>query len=138
MAATNVVACPCGSGMPYGQCCALLHDGAPAADAEALMRSRYSAYALRLAPYLVETWHPSTRPTLTTDDLDPQTTWLSLRIIGHRPATQGPDAAEVEFVAVSRIGGGSAQRLHERSRFRREAGRWYYVDGDIMEARRRR
>jgi SEC-C motif domain protein len=51
--------CPCGSGKGYAACCGLLHAGAPAADAEALMRSRYSAYVLGLADYLRATWHPA-------------------------------------------------------------------------------
>lgn len=102
------------------------------------MRSRYSAYVLRLAPYLLASWHPSTRPALTAGDLDLATTWLGLRVLSHTPAAGDADAAQVEFIATSRVGGGSAQRLHERSRFRREDGRWYYVDGDSIEPARRR
>lgn len=89
------------------------------------MRSRYSAYVLGQAEYLVATWHPSTRPAGLT--LDPTVKWLGLDVRRH--AAEG-DHATVEFVARSRLHG-RAHRLHETSRFVREAGRWYYVDGDL-------
>ena len=91
------------------------------------MRSRYSAFVLERADYLLATWHPSTRPA--TLDFDPGARWLGLEVRSHR--VTGPDTAEVEFVARYRVGG-RAVRLHERSRFVREAGRWYYVDGDAF------
>lgn len=121
-------ACPCGSGQAYAACCGPLHGGAPAADAQALMRSRYSAYALGLETYLLDSWHPSTRPAQFALQAAgaPRTTWLGLRIHDHRAT--GADTAEVAFVARYRIGGASAARLTERSRFVREAGRWYYLD----------
>ena len=92
------------------------------------MRSRYSAYVLGLEPYLLATWHASTRPTAL--DLDKETSprWLGLDIKRHQ-ATD-PDSAVVEFVARYKTGG-RAHRLHEVSRFVRENGRWYYVDGEF-------
>ena len=97
------------------------------ADAEALMRSRYDAYVALDRQWLLETWHPSTRPA--TLELDPSTRWLGLDVKDHRAIDD--THAEVEFVARFRAGGGRAQRLHERSRFVKEGGRWFYVDGDI-------
>ena len=92
------------------------------------MRSRYSAYVLGLEPYLLATRHASTRPTAL--DLDKETSprWLGLDIKRHQ-ATD-PDSAVVEFVARYKTGG-RAHRLHEVSRFVREDGRWYYVDGEF-------
>ena len=92
------------------------------------MRSRYSAYVLGREPYLLATWHASTRPTAL--DLDKETSprWLGLDIKRHQAT--GPDSAVVEFVARYKIGG-RAHRLHEVSRFVREDGRWYYVDGEF-------
>lgn len=90
------------------------------------MRSRYSAFVLGDAAYLLATWHPRTRPP--SIDLEPATRWLGLTVKAARDT--GADTAEVEFVARYRIGGGSAVRLHERSRFVREDGRWLYLDGD--------
>ena len=93
------------------------------------MRSRYSAFVLCNEQYLLVTWHPSKRP-----DSVPFATnvkWLGLRIIEAR--VTGDASAEVEFVARSRASNASATRLHERSRFVREGGRWFYVDGDLLE-----
>ena len=94
------------------------------------MRSRYSAYVLRLEPYLLATWHASTRPAALDLDTEAAPRWLGLDIKRHE--TSGAEAADarVEFVARYRIDG-RAHRLHEVSRFVREAGRWYYVDGEF-------
>jgi SEC-C motif-containing protein len=122
--------CPCGDGRGYARCCGPLHDGAVAPTAEALMRSRYSAYVLKREDYLLATWHPRTRPaSLRLAAQRPAPTWLGLDVKRHDCG--GEDRASVEYVARYRTGGGRAQRLHELSRFVREDGRWYYVDGDI-------
>lgn len=120
--------CPCELGKPYAQCCEPFHQGLPAPTPEALMRSRYSAYVLRLSLYLLATWHASTRPRI--DDLDlgtGNTRWLGLKILCSEQASA--DEGTVEFVARFRTGGAPAVRLHEVSRFVRENGVWYYVDG---------
>jgi SEC-C motif domain protein len=112
-----VTPCPCGTGEAYEACCGPLHAGtAQAPTAEALMRSRFSAYARGDAAYLLATWHPATRPR--TLELDPAVAWRRLRVLG---ATED----EVEFVA--HFWDGTYGRLHERSRFAREGGRWRYV-----------
>lgn len=91
------------------------------------MRSRYSAFVQGRADYLLASWHASTRPA--TLALDGAIRWLGLSLRARR--ITGEHSAEVEFVARSRRGGGRAERLHERSRFVREQGRWFYVDGVI-------
>jgi SEC-C motif-containing protein len=96
-------------------------------DAEQLMRSRYAAYVALDREWLLATWYPSTRPASL--ELDASIKWLGLDVKDHRVIDD--DHAEVEFVARFRSGGGRAERLHERSRFVREGGRWYYVDGVI-------
>ena len=127
-------ACPCGRqdargrALAYAACCGRFLDGGePAPDAESLMRSRYTAFVRERADHLLATWHPAHRPR----DLgfEPQARWLGLEVRGHR--VTGPDTAEVEFVARHRVAG-RAVRLHERSRFVREGGRWYYLDGDLQ------
>lgn len=120
-----MTACPCNPARRYPDCCQPLHLGTPAADAAALMRSRYSAYVLGDAAYVLQTWHASTRPA--TLELDTRTRWLGLEVRRHAQAA--PDAAQVEFVARYRDGGAPAVRLHEISRFVHEDGRWWYVDG---------
>lgn len=116
--------CPCGRPLSYVACCGRHHAGVAAADAESLMRSRYSAYVLGLEDYLLATWHAATRPAALGLELGPQPKWLGLEV---KTRTETGDTATVEFVARCRVGG-RAQRLHEQSRFVREAGRWYYVD----------
>ena len=118
--------CPCG-GSAYERCCGrFIDNGEIPETAEQLMRSRYSAYVLHTEPYLKATWHASTRPaeTIVQDD---DTKWLGLEVKKHVPAG---DEATVEFVARYKVGG-RAHRLHEVSRFVREDGRWFYVDGSF-------
>lgn len=126
----NGPACPCSSGRVLAECCGPVIDGRPAATAEALMRSRYAAYVLGRRDHLLASWHARTRPSEV--EIEPGTRWLGLEV---RRAREEGDAAEVEFVARSKLAG-RAMRLHETSRFVREGGRWYYVDGDIAIPKR--
>ena len=119
--------CPCGLPRPYADCCGRWHAGTPAPDAEALMRSRYSAFVLDLRDYLLASWHARTRPALI-EPPEPGLRWLGLEVKSH--AKQDADHATVHFVARSKLAG-KAHRLTEVSRFVREDGRWYYVDGRV-------
>lgn len=92
------------------------------------MRSRYSAFVLRLEPYLLATWHSTTRPESLALEAEPVPKWLKLEIKRH--SATGPDTAIVEFIAYYRAGG-QAHQLHEVSRFVCEKGRWYYIDGEF-------
>ncbi|MCD2512777.1 YchJ family protein [Comamonas endophytica] len=134
MAQAELAACPCGRAdakgrvLSYAGCCArfIAHfETTPAPDAEHLMRSRYSAFVLEDVAYLQATWHASQRPA--TLDFEPGVRWLGLSVKDFQVTRE--DRAEVEFVARYRVAG-RAVRLHERSRFVREEGRWFYVDGD--------
>ena len=127
--------CPCGrldarrQPLAFARCCGRYladFEATPVPDAEALMRSRYCAFVLEDAGYLLATWHPDTRPAELS--FEPGLKWLGLEVREHR--VPGADRAEVEFIARSRLAG-RGQRLHERSRFAREGGRWYYVEGDL-------
>ena len=114
--------------MAYPSCCGRFHDGsAVAPTAEALMRSRYSAYVLDQLDYLRATWHPSTRPAMLAPN-EPGMRWLGLNVKAH--VQQDESHATVAFVARSKLGG-RAHRLTETSRFVREDGRWFYLDGDL-------
>ncbi|MFG1923022.1 YchJ family protein [Cryptosporangium sp. NPDC048952] len=119
--------CPCGSRREYAECCGPYHRGGAAPTAEALMRSRYSAFARNLAPYLLGTWHPSTRPDHL--ELDAGITWRALQIVDTVDGAAGDDAGVVEFRAVARTADGERLEQHERSTFTRVQGRWLYVDG---------
>ena len=133
--------CPCrvdsGAEKPYGECCGPWHAGYSASPRihaptpEALMRSRYSAYALQLADYLLGTWHGSTAP----GEIDfPPTKWLGLEV---KHAEARGDAGIVEFIARYRESTGKAGRLHEISRFVQEGlgadARWFYIDGQTPD-----
>lgn len=122
------VPCPCGGGA-YAQCCGRFHAGALPDTAEQLMRSRYSAYVLALTDYVHQTWHPDTRPDRAELEADGAAKWLGLDVKRH--VLLG-DEATVEFVARYKVGG-RAHRLHETSRFVREAGRWFYLSGNFPE-----
>lgn len=120
--------CPCGSGLMLKQCCGRYHAGQAAPDAEHLMRSRYSAYVLGLDDYLRATWHHSTCPVEPNLSGGAALKWLGLEV---REFSETGDAATVSFIARFKQGG-RAGRLVETSRFVREDGRWFYVDGDIQ------
>lgn len=123
----SLYVCPCGSGLAYTQCCRPFHAGKAAPTAEALMRSRYSAYVLADAAYLHRSWHSSTRLSKKILAQSKGLHWEKLEII-HTEAGQSEDQTGfVEFIAYF-FEDGQAQHLHERSRFVREKGRWVYLD----------
>ncbi|HHI76785.1 MAG TPA: YchJ family protein [Gammaproteobacteria bacterium] len=134
-------ACHCGSGRPYADCCGPLITGErPAPTAEALMRSRYSAYVVEAIDYLGETLHPEHR-----HDWDREATarwaagadWRGLEILEVEGG--GPDDTEGWVTFVARfVERGEPRRHQERSRFRRHQDRWYYVDGELPKPPTRR
>jgi SEC-C motif-containing protein len=117
--------CPCGSGTTYGACCGRFHSGkTQAPTAEALMRSRFSAFVLRDQAYLLRSWHSATRPPRV--DFDPELRYTRLDILGSSGGSAFHSEGTVEFRAHSNHGD-----LHENSRFVRENGAWVYLDGEI-------
>ena len=119
--------CPCDTGLPYADCCGRLHDGtATAATAEQLMRSRYSAFAVGEAGYLLATWHPATRPGRL--DLDDDVRWTGLDVLATAAGSLLAAEGTVEFRAHY-VRDGRAGAQHENSRFVREDGAWRYLDG---------
>ena len=119
-------ACPCDSGKAYNSCCQPYHQGLAAPSALALMRSRYSAYALELTEYLMATWHPDSRPSSLNLSEDPAIKWIGLAI--NLAKQDAIDHATVEFVARYKLAG-KAYRLHELSEFKKLDQRWYYLSG---------
>ena len=123
--------CPCDSGKPFSACCApYLAGELSAPTAESLMRSRYCAYARRDEAYLLRTWHPSTRPDVLDLAQDEGLRWLGLKILNRSAGTADDSSGTVEFVARFKSGG-KAGRMRETSRFVREQGSWYYLDGEM-------
>jgi SEC-C motif-containing protein len=126
--------CPCGQPLTYDACCGQYvdHPETPAPTAEALMRSRYTAYTLKCSNYLLSTWYPDTRPDqLDLASEDGPVKWLGLDVLSHAAGQPGDQEGTVEFVARFKVNG-RAQKLHEISRFVSLDGRWYYVDGDFV------
>ena len=131
----SAIPCPCGridakkQPLAYIACCGqYIDDELAAPDAQCLMRSRYSAFVLEKADYLLSTWHSSQRPASL--DFESGVKWLGLQVQNH--TVVDATHSEVTFVARQRDSTGRAIRLHERSHFVCENGFWYYVDGDSL------
>ena len=123
--------CECGSGNDYLSCCGQYHqEMAVASTIEVLMRSRYCAYVREYNEYLNNTWHVSTRPKDSISH-NPELVLRGLEIIEVAGGGERDSRGEVEFVARYTVSG-RPEALHERSRFVREAGQWFYVDGEDL------
>ena len=125
--------CPCGSGKDYLQCCKQYHAGSTAAPTpEALMRSRYAAYVKGEIDFLMETIHPEHRHDLdrnSVQEWSSQAEWLGLEV-KNSTGSESDSKGKVEFIARFRQGG-LEHSHHELSRFKKVAGKWYYVDGKV-------
>lgn len=131
--------CLCESGETYSNCCLPYHNGIPAPTALQLMRSRYSAYALRKIDYLVNTTHQSTRKNHSYEAIEKwanQTTWKGLEIVIAEDGKCEDSTGIVEFKATYNDGGLRDEILHEVSHFLKEEGRWFYVDGNYSRSAR--
>jgi len=120
--------CPCNTGLTYAECCGKYHAGGVAPTAETLMRSRFTAFVVRDADYLLRTWDPDTRPfELTLVDLPVQLYRLDiLDVVGGGPLDR---EGVVEFEAFYKGDPPGSQR--ERSTFRRVGREWVYTAGDV-------
>jgi SEC-C motif domain protein len=122
--------CHCGLAVDFVHCCRpYIYSEQIAPTAEALMRSRYSAFVEGHEEYLLASWHPDTRPSRVR--LDPEQRWLGLSIKSTESGGIDDSNGRVEFVARFKING-KGHRLHESSRFEKIAGQWFYLDGDHL------
>ena len=120
--------CPCGSEREYSQCCGpCLNSTRQALTAEQLMRSRYTAYVLQDKVYLLQSWHPTTRPQQLELHIEPAK-WIGLKIVATLHGQVEDTTGMVEFIARYKING-KAHRLHEKSDFIRDKDVWFYVEG---------
>jgi len=123
--------CFCGSGKKLANCCSLIISGEKSAQtAEALMRSRYTAYVLENTEYLLNSWHPKTRP----EKFGIQAgivNWTGLSIKHLQGGNSGDTTGRVEFIARYEQAGEIGE-VHENSRFVFEQGYWLYLDGDLI------
>ncbi|WP_062387904.1 YchJ family protein [Pseudomonas abietaniphila] len=125
--------CPCGSGNLLDGCCGRYHAGQPAPSAEALMRSRYSAYVLGLVDYLLDTTLPAQKSSLDRSSISQwsaQSTWLGLEVESAELLGGKPEHAFVTFTA--RWHDATGEHSHrERSAFVQNQGRWYFIDPTV-------
>ncbi|MHA6633189.1 YchJ family protein [Citrobacter farmeri] len=123
--------CPCGSAVEYSLCCHRYLSGEQVApDPSHLMRSRYCAFVMKDADYLIRTWHPACHAASFRDEIDAgfaSTEWLGLTVFEHT-VSEADDTGYVSFVARFREHEKSGAII-ERSRFLKENGQWYYIDG---------
>ena len=124
---TTFLECSCGSQNLYTECCQPYHAGKKAPTPEALMRSRFTAFVLKLEDYLLASWHISTRPAVL--NLDDASDWISLNIL-----SSGEEGATgyVHFKAIYRLNSGWGY-LQEISEFLQENKQWYYLKGEVTE-----
>lgn len=124
--------CPCKSGKPYSKCCEPYITGKEnAPTAEALMRSRYTAFVKKEVDYIIKTRHPSAGPNELELDIIPA--WISLQIVRTEDGQENDTHGIVEFKANAIVDHKIAV-LHEVSEFEKNDGQWFYVDGQINES----
>lgn len=122
--------CPCGRGPTYEACCGPIHQGAPAPTAERLMRSRYCAFVVGDAEYLLRSWHASTRPAEM--ELDAEISWKRLLIESTSAGGPFDNEGEVTFTAIARTAEGRLEQREHSLFVRSDEGRWVYVNGDAL------
>ena len=120
--------CYCGSSQDYANCCYIYHSGRPAPTAEALMRSRYSAFVCGLETYLLATWDEKHRPQQLNLQQD-HTVWQKLVILKCHKGKEKHNQGTVQFKAYFQQDNCDFV-LQETSRFKKHQGYWFYVDGD--------
>ena len=127
--------CPCGSGLAYGECCQPYIEGSKnAPTAEALMRSRYSAYVEHEIDYIVETCSGDEKDKIDisqTKTWSERSKWLGLKILAAEKGGQADSEGTVEFEALYEIDGLN-ENHHEKANFKKQDGRWFYTEGSVM------
>lgn len=128
--------CNCGAKSEFEACCGRFIDGAARPEtAEELMRSRFSAFATGAVDYLIRTVHPKNREFHRPESVggfSSENDWLRLEIIATERGTRDDRDGIVEFRAFYRDSTGADRVHHERSTFKKELGRWFFVEGEVF------
>jgi SEC-C motif domain protein len=131
--------CFCGSGNTFEQCCKPIIDGTQSAPtAQALMRSRYSAYVIVASQYLIESTHISQRANYSKSEIEAwakESHWQKLEIIDGKKGLSDDSVGEVEFKAYYQDSENILQIHYEKSVFKKENGEWFYVSGTIIPSK---
>jgi len=126
--------CPCGSNKTYNECCEPFISGTSfPPTAEALMRSRYSAYVKQAYDYVYDSYHSNTKQHFTLDAIEEQSEhiqWLGLKISETSKGKESDQKGIVNFTASYKMDDGQTRYLTERSHFVKDNGRWYYLNGE--------
>ena len=129
--------CPCGSGRSYAECCAPYITGARLPPtAEALMRSRYSAYVKHAINYILETYIKDNETSIDpkqTKEWSEESNWLGLKILSVEKGAVSDTEGGVEFEAIYEQAG-HKEVHHENARFKNQDGKWLYDQGKIVPA----
>ncbi len=127
--------CPCQSEKPYESCCQPLHKGELALTAEALMRSRYSAFAKGEIAYILQSVHPDKREEHDEKSIrswSESSQWQGLEILETRDGLADDETGSVEFVAKFSQKG-RPNRHHELAHFKKHEGQWFFHDGATVK-----
>ncbi|MGL4830445.1 MAG: YchJ family protein [Vibrio sp.] len=133
------MSCYCGNSHPYSQCCEPIHNNPCNAEVpEQLMRARFSAHVLKNVEFVIETYHPSCHANHEREAISESvhSHWLRLEVISTRMGETN-DEGFVHFKAFLEQNDGE-YCLEERSRFVREEGSWYYIDGEFSPVKQKR
>jgi SEC-C motif domain protein len=132
----NMENCPCGSGIDYNECCKpFIHDDRPASTAEALLRSRYTAFTEAAVEYIQNTTHPDKKA-----QFDPKSTrnwaensqWHQLEILNSMAGTAEDETGEIEFIATY-TQEETKTKHHENAQFKKMDGKWFFYDGEMVK-----
>jgi SEC-C motif-containing protein len=128
--------CYCCSGQKFEACCEpFIRGAAKPRTAEELMRSRYSAYATAAVEYLLRSTHPSVRKAYRREEIEDwarNSRWQKLEIVSKTEGEATDKKGTVEFKAYYTDADGQLQIHHENSSFRKELGKWFFVEGKIL------
>ncbi len=129
----NLDKCPCGSGLPYKECCGKLHSGEKIAqNPEELLRGRFSGYALGVGEYVRDSWHPDFRPNLTPKQMVSDLKKMKLTKLEILDTKIEGNTGKIDYIARFRIGVRYGA-LHEAANYVYENGKWFYTDGKVFD-----
>ncbi len=130
--------CFCGSNVEYMRCCRPFHVGEKMPEtAELLMRSRFCAFVLKNGAYLLNTWEKTKCPQQIDFQSDDEFSWLNLEIITTKKGGINDSKGIVEFKAFYKENNQTVNCIYEISRFVKQEGRWFYVDGTVKSTKQK-
>lgn len=127
--------CPCGSKLDYSKCCGQYHEGAVIPTAEAVMRSRYTAFTMHNVDFILHTHHPDKRSEVKPEEVEAWSkgsVWHGLEILNTEKGQANDSTGVVEFNAFYQVQG-KIHKHHEIAEFKKHDGKWYFYDGQLIQ-----